>query len=165
MKSFYEIQSSEGKKKNLHDFNVSQSLPRFLWTMGFVVLCLIFFLCKTGMDSRFQLKLLFHYFQGLFQRSHMDYCDECTLQGVFPEHTSNQRAAREVLPTPKHCRLILLGTVLSECPFRAPCWPQTKAIILNLWRKLEVLEVDKSLRQDCFKCTTLLEFFWLVIAH
>lgn len=159
MKSFYEIQSSEGKKKNLHDFNVSQSLPRFLWTMGFVVLCLIFFLCKTGMDSRFQLKLLFHYFQGLFQRSHMDYCDECTLQGVFPQHTSNQRAAREVLPTPKRCRLILLGTVLSECPFRAPCWPQTKAIILNLWRKLEVLEVDKSLRQDCFKMHNSVRIF------
>lgn len=25
----------------------------------------------------------------------MGYCDECTLRGVFSEHTRNQRAARE----------------------------------------------------------------------
>lgn len=90
MKSFFEIPSSEKKKKNhFHDFNVSQSLPRSLWTTGFVVLCLIFFLCKTGMDSRFQPRLLFQCFQGLFLRSHMGYCDECTRQGMFSEHTSN----------------------------------------------------------------------------
>lgn len=68
--------------------------------MGFVFLCLIFFLCKTGMDSRFQLRLLFHCFQGLFLRSHMGYCDECTPQGVFSEHTSNQRAKGRCCP---HC--------------------------------------------------------------
>lgn len=43
----------------------------------------------------------------------MGYCDECTLWGVFSEHTRNQRAAREVSPTPQHCRPILLGTLVS----------------------------------------------------
>lgn len=164
MKSFYEIQSNGGRKI-FHDFNVSQSLPRFLWTLGFVVLCLIFFLCKTGMDSRFQLRLLFHCFQGLFQRSHMGYCDECTLRGVFSEHTRNQRAARELSSTPQHCIPILLGTVVSECLFHTLYWPLTKAIIPRLWRNLEVLEVDKSLRQDCFNTTAWLEAVWLVIAQ
>lgn len=89
MKRFYEIQSiKEGKV--FHDFNVSYSLPRFLWTTGSVVLCLIFFLCETGMDSRFQWRLLFHCFQGLFLRSRRGFCDECPRQGVFLEHTSKQ---------------------------------------------------------------------------
>lgn len=166
MKSFYERQSNgEKKKKNFHDFNVSQSLPRFLWTMGFVVLCLIFFLCKTGMDSRFQLRLLFHCFQGLFQRSHMGYCDECTLRGVFSEHMRNQRAARELSSTPRHCMPILRGTAVSQCLFHILYWPLTKAIILHLWWHLEVLEVDKRLRQDCFNDTALLEAVRLVTAQ
>lgn len=106
MKSFYEIQSS--KEKKIYDFNVSQSLPRFLRTMGFVVLCLIFFLCEAGMDSRFQRRLSSHCFQGLFQRSHMGYCDECTLWGVLSEHTRNQRGAAHA----QRCRPVLLGTVV-----------------------------------------------------
>lgn len=141
------------EKKIFHDFNVSQSLPRFLRTTSFVVLCLIFFLCETGMDSRFQLRLLFHCAQGLFQRSHMGYCDEGTRWGVFSEPGRNQRAARDGSPTPQHCRPILLGTAVSEYPFYSPSWPLTKAIILNLCWNSEVLEVDKSWRQDCFKCT------------
>lgn len=108
------------KKKKICDFNVSQRLPGFLRTVGFVVLRLIFFLCKAGMDSRFQLRLSFHCFQGLFQGSHMGYCDECTLRGVFAEHTRNQRAAGEGSPAPPHCRPVLLGTVVSECPFPSP---------------------------------------------
>lgn len=31
------------------------------------------------------------------------------------------------------------------CPFHIPYWPLTKAIILNLWWNLKVLEVDRSL--------------------
>jgi hypothetical protein len=81
-------------EKVFHVFNVSQSLPRSLWTTGFVVLCLIFFLCETGMDSRFQWRLLFHCFQGLFLRSHRGFCDECPRQGVFSEHTSEQLLRR-----------------------------------------------------------------------
>lgn len=125
----------EKKKKVFHDFNVSQSLPRFLRTMGFVVLCLIFFLCKTGMDSRFQLRLLFHCFQGLFQRSHMGYCDEETLWGVLEPRT-NQRAARELSLTPQHCRPVLLGPVVSECPFYTPSWPLKKP---SSWISVETL--------------------------
>lgn len=37
------------------------------------------------MDSRFQWRLLFHCFQGLFLRSHMGLCDECPRQGVFSD--------------------------------------------------------------------------------
>lgn len=128
------MQNSEEKK--ICDFNVSQSLPRFLRTMGFVVLRLIFFLCKAGMDSRFQLRLSFHCFQGLFQGSHMGYCDECTLWGVFSEHTRNQRAAREVSPAPQHCRPILLGTVVSECPLHTPYLATDKSSHLEFLAKL-----------------------------
>jgi hypothetical protein len=116
-------------KKIFHDFNVSQSLPRFLRTMGFVVLCLIFFLCKTGMDSRFQVRLLFHCFQGLFLRSHMGYCDECTQQAVFSEHRSNQRVTREGGVT--HTTTLQPdspGDSVSECSFQTPYWSLTKAI-------------------------------------
>ena len=106
------------------------------------------------MDSRFQLRLLFHCFQGLFQRSHMGYCDEGTLWGVCSEHTSNQRAAQEALPTPQCCRPCLLGP---GCPFYSPFWPLTDVIVVNLWWNSEDLEVDRSVRQDCFPCTALLE--------
>lgn len=125
--------------------------------MGFVVLCLIFFLCKTRMDSRFQLRLWFRCFQGLFQRSHMGYCDEGAVWGVFSEHKRKRRAAWEALPTSQRCRPSLLGMLLSECPLYTPSWPLTKAITLNLWGNPEVLEVDKSCRQDCFTGTVLLE--------
>lgn len=93
--------------------------------MGFVFLCLIFFLCKTGMDSRFQLRLLFHCFQGLFLRSHMGYCDECTRQGVFSEHTSNQRAKGRCCP---HCAttgFLSWGTA-SEGSLQTPIAPDKR---------------------------------------
>lgn len=121
--------------------------------MGFVVLCLIFFLCKSWNGFQISTKTLVSLFQGLFQRSHMGYCDEGTLWGVCSEHTSNQRAAWEVLPTPQRCGPLLLGP---GCPFYH-FWPLTDVIVLNLWWNSEVLEVDRSVGQDCFPCTALLE--------
>lgn len=147
MKSFYEIQSSE--EKNFHDFNVSQSLPRFLWTLSFVVLCLIFFLCKAGMDSRFQLRLLFHCFQGLFLRSHMGYCDECTLWGVCSPNTQKPESCWEVVPMPQYYIPPLPDRVASECPTHS-LLATDKSLHPKSLMKPEVTGVGQALRKDLF---------------
>lgn len=45
---------------------------------------------------------------------------------------------------------------VSDWSFLTPRWPCTKALILNRRWNFEILQVDKSLQQNCFKCTD----FW-----